>query len=160
MTAAEIERFFEGPYQRYMLAPTTLTDADLEELGRVDKDLETRAAARRAGYARPVDASRKRRPLTRREFDAWLDDYVGVQLSVLIARINQLERQIAAQKSVAGGAHWAGTYDAGRVYEEGSLVTKSGPLWLAETTNPMGHPGEGASGWVLIVKAGHYDHRR
>ena len=159
MTTTEIENFFVGPYQRYLMDPKNLSDADLAQLGGIDRDLETRAAARRAGYAKPVEAWEKR-SLSRGEFLEFVEDHFAVHVSAVIERLKHAEQRlvelerVAARKSVSG-VHWMGVYEPGKMYAEGSLTTVGGSLWLAEVRDPVGKPGEGVSGWRLIVKGDH-----
>ena len=47
--------------------------------------------------------------------------------------------------------HWAGVFEDGKQYAEGSLATRRGSLWCS--TRATSHtPGEPESGWRLIVK--------
>jgi hypothetical protein len=74
--------------------------------------------------------------------------YVAQQIAdattPLVERIKALEAQPLPK--------YCGVYQAGSDYVAGSLVTRSGGLWLAlEDTNTT--PGAGAS-WRLIVKEG------
>ena len=64
----------------------------------------------------------------------------------LVARIAALETQLAVK--------YCGTYRDGTDYVAGSLVTRSGALWLA-TADTHETPGTGSASWKLVVKSGH-----
>ena len=67
-------------------------------------------------------------------------------------RLLALEEKVRALDA-ASLPRYEGVYEYGKRYPPGSLTTKSGGLWLAvEPTDTT--PGQGASGWKLIVKAG------
>ena len=97
------------------------------------------------------------RPLTRGQWrtlqDVILDslksvaDKAEARSAALEARITALE----ARRS--GGAQYCGIHEAGRLYAEGSLVTRSGGLWIATWATGQ-TPGGPDSGWKLIVKSG------
>jgi len=48
---------------------------------------------------------------------------------------------------------WQGTYVANATYEPGDLVNWGGSTWICKAC-PPGKPGEGATGWQLMVKRG------
>lgn len=48
---------------------------------------------------------------------------------------------------------YVGVFREGQRYTAGSLTTRSGSLWFAETDTDM-EPGEALGGWRLIVKKG------
>jgi len=48
---------------------------------------------------------------------------------------------------------WQGTYAANATYEPGDLVNWGGSTWICKACTP-GKPGEGATGWQLMVKRG------
>ena len=49
---------------------------------------------------------------------------------------------------------WAGTFVAGTRYNEASLVTHHGSLWVS-TAATTTTPGDAGGAWRLIVKRGH-----
>ena len=69
-------------------------------------------------------------------------------------RLLALEEKVEALDArPSGGVKYAGVFEPNHTYTEGSLVTRSGSLWLAvESTDRV--PGHGASGWKLVVKSG------
>jgi hypothetical protein len=48
---------------------------------------------------------------------------------------------------------YAGVFREGQRYSAGSLITRSGSLWLCEQDTDL-EPGTALSGWKLIVKRG------
>ena len=48
---------------------------------------------------------------------------------------------------------YGGVWEANLLYRAGALVTRQGSLWLAQH-DTRSTPGQGESGWKLIVKAG------
>ena len=79
--------------------------------------------------------------------------------SVLKRVIEQRDAQIASltQRVTALEAQklptYAGAHKEGTAYASGSLVTRSGSLWLA-TAQTDETPGQGATSWRLVVKRG------
>jgi hypothetical protein len=67
------------------------------------------------------------------------------QIASLLQRVAELESK---KLPTYAGAHKEGT-----AYAAGSLVTRSGSLWLA-TAQTDETPGQGATSWRLIVKRG------
>ena len=70
-------------------------------------------------------------------------------------RIDALEKRIAELETSRSGSSvgYAGVHEVGKQYLSGSLVTRSGGLWLAlrETTQT---PGTDPLSWRLVVKEG------
>lgn len=68
------------------------------------------------------------------------------------SRIEALERRCAALET-RPALKYVGVFREGQRYTAGSLITRAGSLWLAEDDTDL-QPGDGASGWRLIVKRG------
>jgi hypothetical protein len=66
-------------------------------------------------------------------------------IAPLLERIAQLESRPELK--------YFGAWDSRSAYSAGSLVTRSGGLWLAEQTT-IAQPGAPDSGWRLVVKKG------
>jgi hypothetical protein len=78
--------------------------------------------------------------------------YLKRWLGVRDARLDALEAQVKELQQ-RPALRYMGTYAENLRYTAGTLVTRSGSLWLAETDTDA-TPGSGASGWKLIVKRG------
>ena len=83
-------------------------------------------------------------------------DESQVPLRERIAALENQVRGLMAQPPVGVSyAGIAGIYEQGKLYQQGSLVTKGGSLWLALTTLTNVTPGASSPGqWRLIVKRG------
>ena len=81
-------------------------------------------------------------------------DAITAATAPLKERLAVVEGRLAVQetKSAAGGPRWQGIYHEGRVYEEGSLLTHNGSLWLAKRTSDE-RPGTSRD-YTLICKQG------
>lgn len=82
---------------------------------------------------------------------------IKVRLAERDARLHGIEvrlRTLEEQPPKSVGIEWHGVYEDGRQYETGTLVTRSGSLWLA-TRRTSGVPGTEAA-WKLCVKNGGY----
>ena len=68
-------------------------------------------------------------------------------------RIEALEARIKELETRPPTPEYCGTFEQGRTYKSGSLLTRQGGLWLAlhDTTLP---PGGNPTVWRLIVKSG------
>ena len=69
------------------------------------------------------------------------------------ARIAALEAKVPALESRALSPEYAGTFEQGKSYRRGGLVTKAGGLWLALTDTTL-IPGSNPTAWKLVVKSG------
>ena len=65
----------------------------------------------------------------------------------LLARLKALEKRSPA------GVTWAGVFEEGRSYPEGSLCTRKGGLWLA-LRDTAAVPGTVPAAWRLVCKEG------
>ena len=82
-------------------------------------------------------------------------EYVQTKLAPSSARIDALEKRVQQLEGTTL-PKWAGTWEA-KDYRQGNLVTRDGSLWLA-TADTRERPGDGNTGWRLIVKRGAYQH--
>ena len=81
--------------------------------------------------------------------------WVGPMLQAARFHCELLEKRIAALEQRPAGVTWAGTFEAGKDYGVGQLVTRSGSLWLA-TRATHDTPGDASGAWRLVVKSGSY----
>ena len=58
-----------------------------------------------------------------------------------------------AELEAKRSATWAGTWQDGKAFAEGSFITHRGSMWFAEK-DTAARPGEPGSGWKLVVKSG------
>jgi hypothetical protein len=63
-----------------------------------------------------------------------------------------------ASITAVGGVKWCGVYDASALYRQGSLVTRSGSLWICRRDSRGSTPGVAGGPWVLVVKNGGHAH--
>ena len=73
-------------------------------------------------------------------------------VEILKRTVDPLKARIAALEQ-RPTSKYCGIHQPEPVYEEGSLCTKGGSLWIA-TRQTAGRPGGDDSGWRLIVKSG------
>ena len=79
-------------------------------------------------------------------FAASIGKCIGEELQPLTQRIDELEKRSL-------GVKWAGIWSDGTRYEEGSLITDRGSLWLV-TASTSDRPGDNASAYRLVCKSG------
>lgn len=94
-----------------------------------------------------------------------LRDFIKRAQEPLIARIDELEGRPGAQRSgakrlddqregVTPGVSYAGTFDVGKAYARGDLITRGGGLWLALNDSQPGDVPGSSPHYKLIVKSG------
>jgi len=141
----------------------TLTDEDLAHLAYVDRNHAERARAKRAGFVEEEDAFIKKhggKPVTWKFFHQWLDNNYLPILGTLRTRIREdAERIDALEKQIKTleerpQLEYRGVFSDSTLYQMGSLVTRSGGLWLA-LRETAATPGTASECWRLIVKEGH-----
>lgn len=69
-----------------------------------------------------------------------------------VAAVNQLAARIV-QLEQRPAVAWRGIWREGTAYQEASLVTHAGALWIAERSTDV-RPGTTDSNWRMIVKSG------
>ena len=79
---------------------------------------------------------------------------IKLRLAQRDSRLDALQRRVEELEQ-RPQVRWMGVYQDGQQYAVGTLVTRSGSLWLA-TERTGGVPGKEGSGWKLVVKAGAY----
>jgi hypothetical protein len=84
-------------------------------------------------------------------------DAIKTATAPLREKINALESRCIALEQGGPGVKWLGVYQHDKLYDEGSLTTLDGSLWLARHDTTM-RPGK-SDDWALIVKAGDYGRR-
>lgn len=77
-------------------------------------------------------------------------DYVAKQLAPLLARIAQLETELAEYRAMGALAD-KGVWRDGSTYDKGHVVSDKGSMWVALRTT-RARPG--GPDWRLCVKAG------
>jgi hypothetical protein len=93
--------------------------------------------------------------MTEAEMDAVATEIVRLVADVALPlreRVAALEKELTELKT-RPLLKWQGVHAPGRHYQEGSLTTKAGSLWIA-TSPTTSTPGEAGSAWRLIVKRG------
>ena len=154
------DKAFAEAHRRLRENPSALTDADLGMFVVADSAAfaERAAKARAAGVPPPeADAALSdqdgAKPASMRFVSAMVVAAAsGFRTLRVSKRLLALEEKVRALEA-ASLPTYAGVYEAGKSYRQGSMVSRSGGLWLAvEPTDRT--PGAGLSGWKLIVKSG------
>jgi hypothetical protein len=153
---------FQKALEVYCENPQQMTVAQVKLMTLIDPKLGATVRARQLGWVPPeTDEERKAGtlPVKRAEFfelvERWMSPIFAThryksreaqtRLDALERRIKELEDRPALK--------YVGSHRENEPYQEGSLVTKAGSLWLA--TEPTSRiPGTELSGWRLIVKRG------
>jgi hypothetical protein len=79
----------------------------------------------------------------------YVDRTVNARCAALDAKIAMLEAQIEAKTMT-----YMGVWKDGRIYSRGNVVTYDGSSWHSNDFHNKGRPGNGSSGWSLMVKHG------
>ena len=79
--------------------------------------------------------------------------YAKKREAPLVARLEQLEAEVARLRSTTAEFKYLGTWAADQSYLRGNFVTRDGSLWHCNTTATQERPGQG-SDWTLAVKRG------
>jgi len=147
---------FDAARRRLTENPKALSDADLAQflVAFGGAFAEVAATARRTGLPPGQENGPKAgdgKPATVGHVSAAVDVVLNLFRTLRVGRrLLALEEKVRALDA-AGLPHCEGIHENSKHYRQGSLVTRSGSLWLALNAT-SDTPGAGATAWKLIVK--------